>query len=385
MELRGMLLPDDLNYCLKSVSVTVVVLGAFGVLSAIVTQGGTSSAGVWTVVCLGLALGIAIDRIKERQLQLKEPQTYKPPFDMPSFFPQALTIVLGLSAAATIDAYSHHSASPIQPLPSACQPFVDQGSWVDLKCGEGEAFSAQREAGLGALVGCKSKLWGWEKVEEPHVCRFEERNTKQAKYSLRDRHIAYVGDSHVRIQYYHLRNLLGEIDPLISNIYAPYHSDVPTVDIGSTKISFFWKPYVADQIEFFTSIKDSNEFDAVIAGAGQWDVKEGLDFERYKEEIEDIGRLLGEVRRRSPDTGLIWMTPPTVNEHRMPKPKAEQMPESKVSEYRNVQINVLKEFYGLDLFLEAGALTYPRVTEAFDGVHYPEDVYDVFLQIVMQR
>ncbi|GMH64894.1 hypothetical protein TL16_g04069 [Triparma laevis f. inornata] len=382
MELRGMLLPDDLNYCLKSMATMGGVLAAFGVLSAIVTGGGASSPGAWTVIVLGLIMGITIDILKEKRLQVKEPQVYKAPMNLPAFFPQAATVVLGLLTAATFDVYSHHSASPIAPLPWTCQPFADKGAWADVHCGEGNTFSAQRENKLSGLVGCGGMAWGWEEIEEPHYCRFEERNTKNARFSLRDRHVAYVGDSHMRMQYYYLLDLLGDVNSKQED--APYHADIPVVSIGSTLISFFWKPFVEDQIEFLTSIKDTNEFDAVVAGAGQWDCNKKGDYDGYKDGIEDIGRLLAEIRRRSPDTGLLWMTPPFVNDARLPDEKKETMPESKVSKYRNVQNKILQPLYGLDLFLEAGALTKPRAKDSYDGVHYPEDVYRVMLQIEMQ-
>ncbi|GMH88821.1 hypothetical protein TrVE_jg4057 [Triparma verrucosa] len=383
MELRGMLLPDDLSFCLKSVAATAGVLGAFGVLSAIITEGGTSSAGIWTVICLGLFLGIAIDGFTEKRLQVKEPQYY----NLPAIFPPAATVVFGLLAAATFEVYADHSASPIEPLPSTCQPLVDKGSWADIHCGEGEASSVRRENSLSALIGCQGKTWGWDKLEGGKLeCRFEERNTKNAKYSLKERHVAFVGDSHMRIQYYFLRNLIGDVDPTTNNAYAPYHEDIPTVQIGSTKVSYFWKPFVKDQIDFLVSVKDAYKFDVIIAGAGQWDCKEKTDLDNYSKSVEQIGRLLGEIRRRSPDTGLMWMTPPYVNDARLPDHKKDTMAESMVSKYRDVQILKLKplELDVLDLFLEAGSLTLDRATDTVDGVHFPSDVYRVLLQIEMQ-
>lgn len=83
--------------------------------------------------------------------------------------------------------------------------------------------------------------------------------------------------------------------------------------------------------------------------------------------------------------GVVWMTPPSIQDERLVgEEKQTLMTEESVETWRESQRTILDSSDEFDLFLETEKITLGVAGESLDGVHYPERVYDVLVQIIAQ-
>eukprot|EP00518_Triparma_eleuthera_P017589 CAMPEP_0197546000 /NCGR_PEP_ID=MMETSP1320-20131121/798_1 /TAXON_ID=91990 /ORGANISM="Bolidomonas sp., Strain RCC2347" /LENGTH=939 /DNA_ID=CAMNT_0043105547 /DNA_START=212 /DNA_END=3031 /DNA_ORIENTATION=+ len=378
MELRGMLLPNDLSFCLRSLSVMFLSVLASLAAAAVMTDFGSAPCGVWSVFLVSISSGIVLDSLIERRLG---PDSREAGSGVaPRLLPHVSTVAAGLVFATLLSAYMGRSAGRIEPLPFACSAGAARGRFAELQCSEESRDGLLRAQGLGSVAGCGGYVWGWEEAEVDSGCRFVARSTKELRDTLAGRTVAFVGESHLRNQFYALLRLLGST----SEKPPGYHSDMRET-VGSATVEFYWKPYVADQVEYAREWAKGSEAaaDVLVLGNGQWDcLHNPTHFEDYKASLHDLIGLLEELKRRK-GIGVVFVTPPTVNDSRLgTDEKKEFMTEEHVHDYRDQQVLTASTVF--DLFVDFGGMTKERVQEAYDGVHYPDDVYDALVQVVVQ-
>jgi hypothetical protein len=283
MYLRGMLLPDDLGFCLRS-------LGAIGaaILFCCIIASFAATGGIWgiyTVGFLGLLLGFAADHAISDALRKREggggegavegaKQTESAPTGTAAM--RSLSVggaAIGLMLAGHV--YTSGVASHLQPLPMACKNSAAVGKWVVVdECQEPIRDVAYHDSGVAAFAGCGTfKSWGWDVQPPSSGCRFARRSRKELGNVLGGgRRVLFIGDSEVRNTFYGLAKLLGGEVPTGGEGEELKHTDV-AIDVGTTHLQFVWAPLASDlgsklDAEFAEGGKGA---DAVIAGGGLWD------------------------------------------------------------------------------------------------------------------
>lgn len=237
------------------------------------------------------------------------------------------------------------------------------------------------------------------------------RTSKDLKKTLvGGRRIAFVGDSITRNTFFSFANLAGGKLPQSfdkhSNIeigVGQLKVRVGSADVSpciqlflnvlalrslrSSQLNFFWAPYVSDLKSTIT--RADTFFDTFIVGNGLWDCLHKHDelndkSTGYKDTLGELVSLLS-TNKRSHGTGVMWLMPTTVNDANLQiEEKIEFMKEEQVAVYRNYQRFILSDEPSFDLIFDMSLISASRVSESYDGVHYPTQIYDVSAQIISQ-
>ena len=171
MELRGMLLPDDLGFCLRSLAGMGGSMLACLLASIVMTAGGTEPAGMWCVAGVSLVAGFAVDAAVGRRMpEGQKPDEIKA---VPKFLPHTAACAAWIVACSLATAYvGRYSAGPIMPLEYACAGAVTRGRFVELPCAEAARDGALRVEGMGSVAGCEGgPAWAWEETDVSTGCR----------------------------------------------------------------------------------------------------------------------------------------------------------------------------------------------------------------------
>jgi len=280
------------------------------------------------------------------------------------------------------------AASSIGPLPSSCKIHAIEGEWVNIDgCSESMKGIAYHEVGLGSFSLCDSpQSWGWKAQQPSTLCRFVHRSSKDLKKSLMGgRRIVFIGDSITRETFFSVAGLMGYEGP-----FTPYpiekHADIQ-VEVGQAKLHFYWAPYIAD-LKATLAGDIGSPIDLIVAGGGLWDcLHKYNEFDTtggYKDTIVDVVALFEDYKSKM-NTGLVWLVPTTINDVNLPSEEKEnQMTEKQVVVYRDYQNSAFASSPSWDLVFDMSLISAPKVSESFDGVHYPKQIYDVSAQILVQ-
>jgi len=134
------------------------------------------------------------------------------------------------------------------------------------------------------------------------------------------------------------------------------------------------------------STESEGEPDLIIAGGGVWDkLHLSVTDEDQSSQEETIKTLASELKsmRKMFGAKVVWFVPPIINTMALNSDeKRAQISVGNVEEMRRMYAE-LGVPQSVSFVLDGPKFTQDRVSDSFDGVHYPNHVYDAGSQIVL--
>jgi N-acetylneuraminate 9-O-acetyltransferase len=419
--LRGIILPNDKIKCFQNLGGLICVVVSFYSLASMFKSFGMLS--LTSVGIVSLIFGTIIyqtimettweafkvsalaNRVPTTEETMVEkmigPGAAKPNYD--STLAQAAPPMVGLLFLCVVGLTWHGmaqvGASPIQALPAGCEAHVNDGVWIPVNpCNEETKGIGYRDHGIASYAICGTNggafVWGWNETAPGTHCRFTHRDPKQLRKMLNHRTITFVGDSITRFVYHAMLRQMGMAGAGAYNTKVPKWSDI-TNTIGDTTVEFEWAALASDQVvkirdiiarpTYATHEKDTVRPDLVVMGGGAWDrlhvYATDEDRESHRATVRDLAK---EIRlARSANIPVAWIVPTTIN-------SAALLTEEKQKNIKEEDIEGMRALYAqlgiissASFVLDGPAFTASRVTESYDGVHYPHTVYDAGAQILV--
>jgi len=382
--LRGMVLPNDRNACIRNLAyLTLSLVGSIGIAFALRSADMLNFTAIAFVsIALGSYLFFHIVYSTEAEGSPR-PDAVK----LASFgFGGAFTLFL-LGFAWT--GMAGIGAGKIQPLPSTCASSVNAGEWIAIDaCSEEARGQAFREHGVDSLGTCSAVtdtfVWGWKSTPSSSLCRIAPRDKKSLLKTLSHRRIVFIGDSTVRHVYYSLCRLLGSADAGMYDTGIERHADFQET-FGKTTVEFKWSPFAPDVNAKLQQVAGTKS-DVVVLGGGAWDRLHSYDnqtsIEKFKSDVKVLADTLSRVTTK--EMSSVWIVPTTIN-----TPALSDSINKKKENIKEAQLAEIRALYGdsgvLDaatFVLDGPSFTTRRVAESHDGVHYPLSVYDAGSQIL---
>jgi len=302
-------------------------------------------------------------------------------------------LVLGL----TWDGFAAAGASAIGPLPPRCDAFVNDGLWIPIDgCNESSRGMAYRNFGAASYGTCtphgNSYVWAWKEQSSRTHCRFGHRNEAKLKQSLNRRDVVFIGDSMTRYLYHASMRAMGISDSGAYDATGPKHADISNTLWETTPINFKWAPLAADQLGILKEINrkasEGTEYrppDLIFLGGGAWDrlhvYATDEDRQSHATTLKDLGN---EMQKAQEEYGaaVVWFIPTTINSQALnTEEKRDHMREEDMEAMRAVYAHngILSSS---SFVIDGPAFTSSRVSESYDGVHYPIQVYSGGAQIL---
>lgn len=387
--LRGMMLPNDRDKCLKNLAMLIGTITAYVALAyalKIVNLLSLTTVASCSVV-FGVLLFQTIVSITQRSVGTNGSSEKKQSNDGPGVAAGAmLVLVFGLIWVHM----ANTGAAKIKPLPRGCQDFANDGMWVPVdNCNEftrGEVYRDHHILSLGTCSGGgQTTAWGWRAPEPWTHCRFVRRDAKTLKKTLTNRKLVFIGDSGLRNIYHAVARQMGVADAGNADPTIEKWSDQERT-VGKTKLVFKWAPYAPDQIKKLEELANENgPVDTVVMGGGAWDRLHKYSNDQEKKELENAAGDLASKIRNAREKGIpvVWEIPTTISSNALQTDeKKANIKEEQVEEiramYRAKGVNEAASFV-----LDGPAFTAERVTESYDGVHYPFVIYEGGAQILL--
>lgn len=428
--LRAIILPDDRAACIRSIFVMVVVITGF-YCTAFVVEGmdmkNLLSVGIASIVCGTLLYQSVMDSTwtayrnaaNTAKMALEDDDNvddYKittfgselTEFSIsnvedgetmisrfcPPFVGGMILLVLGL----TWNGFAATGAGTVGPLPPTCDAFVNNGSWIPIDgCNEASRGMAYRDYQVSSYGTCmphgNSLIWAWKKQPNHAHCRFGYRDELQVQKFLNSRKVIFIGDSMTRNLYYASLRVMGVAGSGAYDATLPKHQDINSIPWGTTTVFFKWAPLAVDQLAMLKEINDKSmkgsglrTYDLIVLGGGAWDrLHVYATDEDRQSHAATLKELSMEMQRsqQQQHAAVVWFIPTTIN-------SAALNTEEKRDHMREEDMEAMRAVYarngvlGASSFVIDGpAFTASRVSESFDGVHYPPQVYDAGAQILM--
>lgn len=411
--LRGMLLPDNKRKCIISLVVMTSTIAAFYLLAFFLHSFGLTS--LVTVAIVSIVFGLLLyqtimDNTWESYHQSsKEHSKDDDSFALNSVFskeqlnsdssvarlsPPIIGTMIILIVGISWQGMAVAGAGKIGLLHPGCDALANKGHWIPIDgCNENALGIARRNSNISNFATCNpaggSYTWGWETAPSSTHCRFAQRNKKSLLKSLSDQRIGFVGDSMTRHLYHSFCRQLGIDDAGQYDATGPKHQDIART-VQKTGLEFKWAPLASEQVDTLKSINDSlkqgdvSKYDLVVLGGGAWDrlhlYATDEDKESLKQTLEELKKEIETLQEFGPP--VVWMTPTTINTPALNTPeKRDHMTEDDMADMRNVYeeagITATSSFV-----IDGPAFSKDRVNECYDGVHYPNAVYDAGAQIL---
>lgn len=232
-----------------------------------------------------------------------------------------------------------------------------------------------------------TEQWAWPDSS----CGFHYQSSTELQLKLQEKRIILIGDSSVRNLYNSLCRFTGDSTAGGYEGTSTSHSDA-SISFGSTSLEFKWAPLSVDIITKIKSIKASLSTereggpDLIIAGGGVWDkLHLSVTDEDQSSQEETIKALASELKsmRKMYGANVVWFVPPIINTMALNSDeKRAQISEGNVEEMRRMYAE-LGVPQSASFVLDGPKFTQDRVSDSFDGVHYPNHVYDAGSQIVL--
>lgn len=401
--LRGMLLPDNKNTCIKSILCLASVVGMFCGLAFMLQELHMLNLpiiGLVSIVCGNLVYAVVVkgtgapptDAVTENidSNSSKQSSERKIKNRFSSFTAGAMLV---LSIGLIWKKLAVHGYGKVGPLRSECKMYANNGVWVPANdCNEATMGALHRKHGIANLATCNtantSYVWGWKNSKSFNHCRFTQRSAKELKKTLKKRKVMFLGDVTTRNIYHAVCRSLGkatagEFDANVL-VAAPVNEEI---QIGDIELSFDYAMDTANQFGVLGNIReryDANQIekaDLIIIGGGISDCKAYQNEDLQVQLEKQTANLLTEIKKFKYDgIPIAWITPTAVNYDAIPVETEPFMIEDNVEALRKLQ-----ESQGI-LDLSAFVIDGPSFTEdiknlAFDGISYPPLVYDAGAQI----
>eukprot|EP00554_Chaetoceros_debilis_P011903 CAMPEP_0194127790 /NCGR_PEP_ID=MMETSP0150-20130528/60708_1 /TAXON_ID=122233 /ORGANISM="Chaetoceros debilis, Strain MM31A-1" /LENGTH=490 /DNA_ID=CAMNT_0038821737 /DNA_START=1750 /DNA_END=3225 /DNA_ORIENTATION=- len=285
-------------------------------------------------------------------------------------------------------------AGMIKSLHPGCGSLVNQGKWIPVDgCNEATRGFAYRKYGIVNFATCSpagsAYTWGWDSAPSSSHCRFTQRTQEMLQKSLSHNRILFVGDSMTRNLYHAVSRQIGISDAGLYDAGGPKHIDLYRKG-GGIDLDFKWAALATDQLSQLKELnqlateEDHSSYDVVVMGGSAWD---RLHVYETKDQIDSHSDTMNAVKAEmivmiNAGVPVIWMTPTTINDPALNSPeKRERLTEASMEDMRQVY-----EKLGIpssaSFVLDGPSFSKDRVRESYDGVHYPQDVYDAGAQIL---
>jgi N-acetylneuraminate 9-O-acetyltransferase len=397
--LRGMILPDNLDACLKNLSGMTVVVAFYWIIALILDAEGIMSlraAGIIVVASGYLLFQYLVEVVTVPTVPTEGEPALRPAgtaIATPFLLGGVVVLVCGLGW----ETMALHGASKILPLPATCQAHANRGEWVVLSgCDEGPRSEAYRKLGISTVSTCSSqnkvKVWGWEDTTSASRCRFKQRDPKSLKTHLKSRTIYFIGDSITRYLYHSFCRQLGLPDAGAYNALEGKHQNIAN-QIGDINVDFIWAGFAPELVEGVQNVTQlpthppaggKKRPDLVVLGGGAWDKLWQFSTDEERQTMKNAYHDLVAKMRELEDRGIpiVWLTPTTINSVALPsEEKQNNINESEMEIIRRMQLDegVLN---AATFVIDGPSFTSSRVSESFDGVHYPHNVYSAGAQIL---
>lgn len=384
MSLRGMILPDDRTLALQN------ILGLGGVFAAL---GGVAfllhmihpELGAIMMAC-GLIFIISIFLIQRFAKATAENSTFTAAFTK-CLIVGGVLIVIGLilqlispGVPPPVDAHRRLAvakwpdAKPVVsttkyiggvPPVEVCYQHLVKGRWETQPC-------PSEMVGVNAM--CHVDLWKWD----PSACPIKIKSSKDLQGLIRNRKVAFIGDSMVR-NVYHAMNAIID-DTYIEDTSTEHkhaNQNFPIVSSNST-IDYFWAPYVKDVATILEKFSPG-EYKLIVVGAAAFDALNKKDIGAY---LSGLNKLAGANTVSNLGAYTIWLQPTTIQDSRLPPFKLEYMNETSMELYRNTFLSSdLKD--QISFTLNPKLVTVGQETSSSDGIHYSHRVSQVLAQMVV--
>jgi hypothetical protein len=400
--LRGMVLPNDRDTCIRN----LVALGA-AICSYILLAFVLRVAGILNLFAVAIcSVGSGFLLYRAIVVQTWEPFVDSSASNLSiassdvsnksrrrSSMLAASSPAIGSVAVLLLGISWHHmskiGASKIRPLPSSCAPFVQMGAWIPFDaCSETSRGVSYRDFGVGSIATCSeqnpSYAWGWKASPPSSHCRFTHRDSKSLLKALNHRNVTFIGDSVIRHLYHAACRQMGDTTAGAYNTSAGKWTDFSR-QYGKAALEFRWAPYTSNQTDVIHRLlEDKRKPDLVIVGGGAWDrlnkyrTEKELEVLRY--DVQSLVKGMEQVRKEV--VPLVWAVPTTMNTWALPSEEKRE----NIKEIDMAAVRALFKAEGIhkvsSFVLDGPAYTADRVTESYDGVHYPLSVYEGGAQIL---
>lgn len=422
--LRGMLLPNDRSACTNSLvgmavtiagfyctaffldgidMISLVTVGMISMLSGLLLYQSVmdSSWSDYRKAVRKIKQSAAVDGLDEytttsqsersdfsAELDAKDETIYSKMF--PPLIGAMVLFVLGL----TWNQFAASGATAIGPLPPRCDAFVNDEMWIPIDgCNESSRGMAYRNSGSASFGTCASHgnsyVWAWKAQPSRTHCRFGHRNEAKLKQSLNRREIVFIGDSMTRYVYHASMRGLGISDSGAYDATGPKHSDIFNTLWGTTPIYFKWAPLAVDLLSVLREVNQQasqgKRPDVIVLGGGAWDLLHVYatveDRQSHTTTLKDLAHEMRKVQQEY-GAAVVWFIPTTINSQALNTgEKRDHMREEDMEAMRAVYARngILSSS---SFVIDGPAFTSSRVTESYDGVHYPIDVYSAGAQIL---
>ena len=412
LHLRGILLPNDRNACLKSLMGLSGIIGGFYAMAMTLEAYGYTSLTVLAAICV--VCGFILYRTvidaswdyyrktaplaKDDQVLQGAENVERPDFESsisriasPIFGAMAL-FVLGLTWHGMAEA----GAGKIQPLPEHCSVFANDGQWIPINgCNEGmraEAYRNYDTVGFATCGSTGSYAWGWNITDPSTYCRFARRDSRQLKKALNKRRLLFIGDSMTRNTYHAMMRALGVEGSGGYDATGAKHADISN-EVGSINVDFVWAPLASDQLAAFQNLNrklaKGDEWergfpDLIVVGGGAWDRLHQYATEEDQDSLKETLRELKTqiISMEEEGAPVTWLVPTTINDRALnTEEKRDHMTELDMEDMRDVYADI-GLLSACSFVVDGPAFTKSRRKESYDGVHYPPQVYDAGAQIL---
>ena len=271
---------------------------------------------------------------------------------------------------------------------AACSRDIHRGRWIELdSCSVSSTSASFSDTNVMSMGTCSPTspvfAWGWE-LSGNKGCTFFHRQPNDILRTLAGRRVLFAGDSIIRHLYHSLCRQVGDIHAGAYNTssgkwanYSRSYSDV--------HLDFIWSPY-ADQLDdvIGSLIRETASVDLLVVGGGPWDRLHRYSNETERQQLASTVRRIasGMKKMKARDTAVVWSVPTTINTWGL-------LSEEKRNNIREDQMAEIRQFYkaqgthdAASFVLDGPTYTADRVSESYDGVHYPLVVYDAGAQIL---
>jgi len=290
--------------------------------------------------------------------------------------------LLGYALYQSVLTNSSHSCNPNH---------ANKGRWVPLNACLARTQLDRIEMNYFGPTQCSTlnttEQWAWPE----DTCGFHYHSGSELRLKLQERRIVFIGDSSVRKLYHSFCRFAGDLTAGGYEGTSTSHSDAST-SFGSTSLEFKWAPLSVDIITKIKSTKASFSRereggpDIIIAGGGVWDkLHLSVTDEDQSSQEETIKTLASELKsmRKMFEASVVWFVPPIINTVALNSDeKRSQISEGNIEEMRRMY-HELGVPQSASFILDGPHFTQDRVSDSFDGVHYPNHVYDAGSQIVL--
>ena len=379
--LRGMLMPDDHVKCLKSLAIMGIVIGASYMYALALELLGINS--LATVFISSLVIGAITYQWVTSKTYPLHIQQYSLNCNAKSSEP----LLTGAGVLMTIGIIWHvmaiYGAGKVEALPSSCSSYANNGKWVPLTtCNELQNGIGSYEYNVGSYATCYGQNWGWEKAPSNTLCRFNTRSSKALQQQAKGNRVVFIGDSMTRKLFHAFSRSLGEVNAGAFDTSVEKHSDFKNT-IGKVDVEFYWAPYAGDEVDKLRQIRSSKP-DLVVVGGGSWDRLHHWPIPEDKQaHMDSLVNLSNELNQyKLSGMSIVWLVPTTINDEALTS-------DEKRENINETQMEIIRNLYSskgildsVSFVLDGPSFTKQRVSESFDGVHYPNSIYDAGGQIL---